>query len=125
MTGRVVGCPIDEMNRPRGRQQARLRIPPAAGQVGRLFAGWRQELVRCRKFAPAARNHTACRLMSEVGLRVNEACQPGVARPGHPPRPAAFCARASSILWTLRRGQRRRPAKPVAHLGDLPGPPAG
>jgi site-specific recombinase XerD len=75
MTGRVVECPIDEMNRPRGRQQARLRIPPTAAQVGRLFAGWRQELVRCRKFAPASRNYTACRLMSEVGLRVNEACQ--------------------------------------------------
>ena len=41
MTGRIVECPIDEMNRPRGRQQARLRIPPTAAQVGRLFAGWR------------------------------------------------------------------------------------
>ncbi|MGH3808885.1 MAG: site-specific integrase [Pseudonocardiaceae bacterium] len=29
----------------------------------------------CRKFAPAARNYTACRLMAEVGLRVNEACK--------------------------------------------------
>jgi integrase len=75
MTGRVVECPIDEMNRPRGRQQARLRIPPTADQVARLFAGWRQELVTCRKFAPAARNYTACRLMSEIGLRVNEVCQ--------------------------------------------------
>jgi hypothetical protein len=45
MTGRVVECPIDEMNRPRGRQQARLRIPPSAAQVGRLFDGWRNELV--------------------------------------------------------------------------------
>ena len=75
MTGRVVECPIDEMNRPRGRQQARLRIPPTAEQVGRLFAGWREELATCRKFAPAARNYTACRLMAEVGLRVNEACK--------------------------------------------------
>jgi hypothetical protein len=33
MTGRVVECPIDEINRPRGRQQAKLRIPPTAGQV--------------------------------------------------------------------------------------------
>jgi hypothetical protein len=39
MTGRAVECPTDEMNRPRGRQQARLRIPPAAAQVDRLFAG--------------------------------------------------------------------------------------
>jgi integrase len=75
MTGRIVECPIDEMNRPRGRQQAKLRIPPTADQVGRLFAGWREELATCRKFAPAARNYTACRLLSEVGLRVNEACK--------------------------------------------------
>ena len=32
MTGRVVECPIDEMNRPRGQQQARLGIPPPAGR---------------------------------------------------------------------------------------------
>jgi hypothetical protein len=57
MTGRIVECPIDEMNRPRGRQQAKLRIPPTADQVGRLFAGWREELATCRKFAPAARNY--------------------------------------------------------------------
>ena len=30
LTGRVVECPIDEMNRPRGRRKARLRIPPTA-----------------------------------------------------------------------------------------------
>ena len=75
LTGRVVECPIDEVNRPRGRQQARLRIPPPRTQVGRLFAGWRGELATCRKFAPAARNYAACRLMAEVGLRVNEACK--------------------------------------------------
>jgi site-specific recombinase XerD len=63
------------VNRPRGRQQARLRIPPSAEQVGRLFAGWRRELATCRKFAPAARNYAACKLMAEVGLRVNEACK--------------------------------------------------
>jgi hypothetical protein len=44
------------MNRPRGRQEGRLRIPPTADQVGRLFAGWREELTTYRKFAPAARN---------------------------------------------------------------------
>ncbi|AQZ70398.1 recombinase [[Actinomadura] parvosata subsp. kistnae] len=75
MTGRVVECPIDEMNRPRGGPQGKLRIPPTIEQVDRLFAGWRQELTTCRKFAPTARNYTACRLMSEVGLRVNEACK--------------------------------------------------
>jgi site-specific recombinase XerD len=75
LTGRVVECPIDEMNRPRGGPRTRLRIPPSAEQVGRLFTGWREELTSCRKFATTARNFTACRLMAEVGLRVNEACK--------------------------------------------------
>ena len=61
VTGRVAECPIDEVNRPRGRQQARLRIPPTAEQAGRLFAGWRGELATCRKFAPAARNYAGGR----------------------------------------------------------------
>ncbi len=73
LCGRVVECPIDEMNRPRGGSDAALRIPPSAEQVGRLFAGWRDELASCRKFAPTARNYAAARLMAEVGLRVNEA----------------------------------------------------
>jgi site-specific recombinase XerD len=60
------------MNRPRGQQRASLRIPPSAAQVEQLFAGWRQELVTCRKFAPIARNYAAARLMADVGLRVNE-----------------------------------------------------
>ena len=41
--------------------------------MARLFAGWRQDLASCRKFAPTARNYAAARLMAEVGLRVNEA----------------------------------------------------
>ena len=75
MTGHVVACPVDEVNRPRGSQDAALRIPPSEAQVGMLFAGWRGELAQCRKFAPAARNYAAAKLMAEVGLRVNEACQ--------------------------------------------------
>jgi integrase/recombinase XerD len=73
MTGHVVECPIDEINRPRGQQRASLRIPPSAAQVDRLFAGWREELMSCRKFAPTARNFAAARLMADVGIRVNEA----------------------------------------------------
>ncbi|MGC9668459.1 tyrosine-type recombinase/integrase [Planosporangium sp. 12N6] len=73
MTGRVVECPIDEMNRPRGRKDARLRVPPTEAEVAQLFTGWAAELATCRKFAPTARNYTAARLMAEVGLRVNEA----------------------------------------------------
>jgi integrase/recombinase XerD len=73
LTGRIAECPIDEMNRPRGRRKARLRIPPTAEQVGQLFGRWRGELATCRKLGPTARNYAAARLMSEVGLRVNEA----------------------------------------------------
>jgi integrase/recombinase XerD len=72
LTGRVAECPVDEMNRPRGQAMASLRIPPSAAQVEGLFAGWRGELVSCRKFAPAARNYTASKLIADVGLRVNE-----------------------------------------------------
>ncbi|MDL4818638.1 tyrosine-type recombinase/integrase [Actinomadura opuntiae] len=75
MTGRVVECPIDETNRPRGHQAAKLRILPTADQVTRLFDRWRQELSTRRKFSTAARDYTAADLMSEVGLRVNEACR--------------------------------------------------
>jgi site-specific recombinase XerD len=62
------------MNKPRGRKQAALRIPPTEAEIGALFLGWRQELASCRKFAPTARNYVAATLMSQVGLRVNEAC---------------------------------------------------
>jgi site-specific recombinase XerD len=72
MTGRVVTCPIDEMNRPKGRKDARLRILPQADEVDRLFRGWAEELVACRKFAPTARNYAAAQLMGEIGLRANE-----------------------------------------------------
>jgi site-specific recombinase XerD len=74
MTGRVVECPIDEVNRPRGSKDAQLRIPPAESEVGQLFTGWGGELATCRKFAPTARSYTAAKLMSQVGLRVSEAC---------------------------------------------------
>jgi integrase/recombinase XerD len=72
LTGRLAQCPVDAMNRPRGRGAALLRIPPSAQQVARLFAGWREELASCRKFAPMARNYAAAKLMAEVGPRVNE-----------------------------------------------------
>jgi integrase/recombinase XerD len=73
LTGRVVACPIDELNRPRGSKDARLRIPPRAEELATFFAGWAAELASCRKFAPSARNYTAAKLMATVGLRVNEA----------------------------------------------------
>lgn len=72
MTGRVVSCPVDEMNRPRGQKDAKLRIPPVPGEMERLFDGWAEALATCRKFAPAARNYSAAKLMADVGLRMNE-----------------------------------------------------
>ena len=73
LTGRVVDCPLDELNRPRGSHDMALRIPPSEQEVQALFAGWRQELATCRKYAPTARNYAAARLMADVGVRVNEA----------------------------------------------------
>jgi integrase/recombinase XerD len=72
MTGRVLECPIDEMNRPRGDKEAKLRIPPHRDELTVLFSGWAADLATCRKFAPSARNYTAAKLMADVGLRVNE-----------------------------------------------------
>ncbi len=72
LTGRVAECPLDEMNRPRASVDPQLRVPPAEAEIERLFAGWREELATCRKFAPAARNYAAARLEADVGLRVNE-----------------------------------------------------
>lgn len=73
-TGLVVESPLDELNRPAGGPHTRLRIPPAPGEVTRLFDGWRDELATARKYAPMARNYAACRLMSLVGPRVSELC---------------------------------------------------
>lgn len=73
LTGRMIECPLDEINRPRGSVDAQLRVPPTVAEVEQLFAGWREELVTCRKFAPAARNYAVARLTADVGLRINEA----------------------------------------------------
>jgi site-specific recombinase XerD len=75
MTGRVVECPVDEMNRPRMSVDAQIRVPPTEEELERLFAGWRDDLASCRKFAPEARNYALARLSADVGLRINEACR--------------------------------------------------
>ncbi|MFZ3595072.1 tyrosine-type recombinase/integrase [Streptomyces sp. BH104] len=72
LTGIVARCPIDEVNRPRGRKDARLRIPPSTEELTGFFADWAQALAGCRKFAPAARTYAAARLMAATGLRANE-----------------------------------------------------
>jgi integrase len=73
LTGRVVECPLDEMNRPRASVDPQLRVPPTEAEIEVLFSGWRAELATCRKFGPAARNYAVARLASDVGLRINEA----------------------------------------------------
>ena len=61
--------------RPRNHHEMALRIPPREQEIDALFAGWRQELDTCRKYAPSARTFTACRLITQVGLRITETCQ--------------------------------------------------
>jgi integrase len=53
--------------------ETKVRIPPTTTEVEQLFAGWRDELASCRKFAPNARNYAVARLLAGVGLRINEA----------------------------------------------------
>ncbi|WP_344284757.1 helix-turn-helix transcriptional regulator [Streptomyces hebeiensis] len=72
MTGRVVECPIDEMNRPRGAKDAQLRIPPSEPEVGALFTGWGGEPATCGKFAPTARNYTALWCGQPVSLTLDD-----------------------------------------------------
>lgn len=72
LTGVVVTCPLDEMNRPRGRKDAGIRIPPTLQEMQVLEAGWRSDLATCRKFATSARSFAAAKLMTQVGLRINE-----------------------------------------------------
>ncbi|WP_254392450.1 hypothetical protein [Streptomyces buecherae] len=45
MTGRVIDCPIDELNRPRGSKGAALRSPPSGAEAKTLSAGCSGELV--------------------------------------------------------------------------------
>ena len=73
MTGRVVECPIDEMNRPRGSKARRCVSRRARRRSRPCSPAGAADLATCRKFAPTARNYTAARLMADVGLRVNEA----------------------------------------------------
>ena len=73
-TGFVVESPLDEVNRPRGGTGSRLRIPPDAREIGKLFTGWRTDMLAARKYAPVARNYAAMRLASLIGPRVSELC---------------------------------------------------
>ncbi|MGW1617469.1 hypothetical protein ACWCQZ_51130, partial [Streptomyces sp. NPDC002285] len=82
---------------------------------GQLAAGWSGELATCRKFAPAARNYTAAKLMSQVGLRVSE----------------AYKLDLGDIKWSLgrfgklyvRHGKGTRGSGPRERMVPLIGPP--
>lgn len=73
-TGYVVSCPVDEINRPKGSANRRVRVPPTAGEVETLFTGWSADMATARKYGPVARNYTAMRLASLVGPRISELC---------------------------------------------------
>src|SRR3974390_1968762 len=53
LPGRVIECPLDEMNRPRASVDPQLRVPPAEEEIEQLFAGWRGDPGNCRKVPPA------------------------------------------------------------------------
>ncbi|MCZ1011524.1 hypothetical protein [Streptomyces lydicus] len=62
MTGRVIECSIDEMDRPRVSKDAALRILPTEPVARRCSPGWGGEPATCREFALTARNYTASKL---------------------------------------------------------------
>ncbi|MFG2843956.1 tyrosine-type recombinase/integrase [Kitasatospora sp. NPDC048296] len=72
LTGDLVQCPIDEMNRPRDGWRLNIRIPPTDAEIDQFFSGWRDHVATTRKFLPDARNYTAARLWSQIGLRIGE-----------------------------------------------------
>jgi hypothetical protein len=83
LTGRVVECPLDEMNRPRTSVDPQLRIPPAEAEIEQLFTGWRGD------WPPAA---------SSLPL-------PGTTRPpGWPPTSACGSTRPGCWTWTTCGG---------------------
>ena len=117
LTGRVIECPLDEMNRPRASAGPQLRVPPAEAEVEQLFAGWREELSTCRKFAPAARNYAVARLAADVGLADQRGPDAGPGRRAvgagpvrqaeRPPRQRVAAARAQAAAGAV--DQRRGP----------------
>ncbi|MEU1073582.1 MULTISPECIES: tyrosine-type recombinase/integrase [unclassified Streptomyces] len=72
LTGCVVEQPIDEFNRPPGRTQGEIRVPPSNTEVDLLFSQWRSSIPDARKYLPAARNYFAASLWRRLGLRIGE-----------------------------------------------------
>jgi hypothetical protein len=67
LTGQVIVQPVDEYNRPARAGQNMVRVPPAEPEVEELFAAWREQLPRARKFLPAARDYLAASLWRRGG----------------------------------------------------------
>ena len=62
LTGRVIECPLGEMNRPRASVSGcSCACRPLRRRSSSCSPGGVKELSRCRKFAPAARNYAAAR----------------------------------------------------------------
>ena len=72
LTGQVIIQPVDEFNRPARADQDMVRVPPAGPEVEELFAAWREQLPRARKYLPAARDYLAASLWRRAGLRIGE-----------------------------------------------------
>jgi hypothetical protein len=121
MTGRGVECPLDKMNLPRGAKDAALRIPPTEPEAETLFASWGGELAIRRKFALTAQYCTAAKLMSQVGLRVSEACNStwptstGTWDASAGSTPGMAKAPAAQARWYVSR-----PADAGGGAGDVP-----
>jgi site-specific recombinase XerD len=72
VTGYVLVQPVDEFNRPKGREYGRIRVPPSSAEVEALFGEWREWLPQARKYRPAARDYFAASLWRRVGMRIQE-----------------------------------------------------
>jgi hypothetical protein len=49
-----------------------IRIPPPEAVLRQLFGAWRADLENTWKFNTEARDYIACRLMTKIGVRINE-----------------------------------------------------
>jgi site-specific recombinase XerD len=72
LTGWLVEQPIDEFNKPADVSADRVRVPPSDAEVDELFASWRSQLPKARKYLTAARDYFAASLWRRLGLRINE-----------------------------------------------------
>jgi hypothetical protein len=73
LTGRVVECPLDELNRASGVGGPAAADPADRGELEQLLQGGAVSWVACCMFGPAARNYAVARLVADVGVRINEA----------------------------------------------------